>query len=94
MVVKIYIPTKNPMQSGKANTKKWHLEYDAVEDERFIDPVMGWTGNANTNSQLKLKFSTKEEAVDYAVRKGFEYIIVKPKAAKKIIKAYSDSFIM
>jgi hypothetical protein len=92
MVVKIYIPTRNPMQSGNANAKKWHLEYDAVEDERFIDPVMGWTGNANPNRQLRLVFDTQEEAIAYAVRKRLEYKVIKPKETKKIIKAYADNF--
>ena len=42
----IYIPVKTAMQSGTGKTKKWCLKLDRGND-RFIDPIMGWTGSTN-----------------------------------------------
>jgi len=89
--VKIYKPAKNAMQSGKGNIKKWVLEF-AKEDTRYIEPIMGWTGNSDTKRQLKLKFDSKEEAVNYAKRNKLEYKVIEPKQPKMIIKSYSDNF--
>lgn len=91
MSVKIYRPTKNAMQSGKANTKKWLLEFDA-ENTRFIEPIMGWTGNSDTRQQLKLTFDTMEQAVAYAKRKNLVYRVIEPKKAALHLQAYSDNF--
>ena len=92
MKVKIYKPTKNVMQSGKGNIKKWILEYEA-ESTRFIEPVMGWTGNTDTKRQIKLKFTSKKEAIEYAKRKELDYIIITPKKPVLKLRAYSDNFI-
>lgn len=89
--VKIYRPTKNAMQSGKGNLKQWVVEF-LQENTRYIEPVMGWTGNSDPKRQLKLKFDTKEEALNYAKNKKLEYTLIEPKQAKTIIKAYSDNF--
>jgi len=91
MLAQIYIPAKNAMQSGKAGTKKWVLEYDA-EAARSIDPLMGWTGSGDMKQQLKLRFATKEDAIAYAERNHIPYQVNAPKTPKPIAKAYADNF--
>jgi len=90
MSVKIYKPAKNAMQSGKGNTKKWVLEHDN-EDSRYIEPVMGWTGNSNPKSQINLKFDSKEAAIEYAKRKGIKYEVCEPNESKLKLQSYSDT---
>lgn len=90
MKVKIYKPIKNPMQSGKAKNH-WIIEFPE-ENTRFIDPVMGWIGNGDTQPQLKMKFDSKEKAIAYAERKGWEYELVLPHIPTTKIQAYSDNF--
>jgi hypothetical protein len=91
--VRIYRPTKNAMQSGKANLKKWVLECIA-ENTRYIEPIMGWTGNTDTDaSQLKLKFDSKEDAISYAKRKNLDYTVEEPEVPKVKIQAYADNFV-
>jgi hypothetical protein len=65
MRARIYRPAKNAMQSGKARTKQWLLEYEP-ETARTIDPLMGWTSSRDMRQQLCLEFDTAEEAVAYA----------------------------
>jgi hypothetical protein len=91
MLARIYRPTKNAMQSGRANTNAWVLEFEPAS-ARWSDPLMGWTQTADLNGQISVPFDTREEAVAYAQGRGIPFQILEPKPAKRIIKAYSDNF--
>lgn len=91
MNAKIYRPTKNAMQSGKANTKNWVLKFEP-EDSKSIDPLMGWTSNADTKQQLTIKFKTLEDAVKYAQSKNINYTITPPHQPKLIKQTYAENF--
>ena len=69
MLAKIYQPSRSAMQSGQARTRDWVLEF-VPADAKWIDPLMGWTGSDDMNSQVRLRFATREEAVAYAERYG------------------------
>ena len=87
---KIYKPAKTVMQSGKRNTKNWLLEFDTLNTG--INPLMGWETSKDTMSEVKLQFSTKEQAVNYAKKNNIIYYIVEPQENKIIKKSYSDNF--
>ncbi|MFN3514533.1 MAG: ETC complex I subunit [Phenylobacterium sp.] len=91
MLARIYRPAKNAMQSGRAKTKDWVLEF-APKAPRRPDPLMGWTLTADTDGQVRLSFDTKEEAIAYAQNRGIAFQLIEPKAQKRIIKAYADNF--
>ena len=80
MRARIYRPAKNAMQSGKARTKQWLLEYEP-ESPRTIDPLMGWTSSRDMRQQLQLDFDTAEEAVAYAKANGIPYQLFEPRSA-------------
>ena len=61
---KIYKPAKTAMQSGEGNTKNWLLEFDTLNTD--VNPLMGWQSSKDTMSEVKLEFSTKEQAINYA----------------------------
>tara|TARA_Y100000748_G_C15264016_1_gene397924 strand:+ start:56 stop:337 length:282 start_codon:yes stop_codon:yes gene_type:complete len=88
---KIYKPSKTAMQSGKRNSKKWLLEFDTLDTE--INPLMGWESSRDTMSEVKLEFSSKEEAINYVKKNNIEYYIVEPEKSKIIKKSYTDNFI-
>jgi len=88
---KIYKPTKTAMQSGERNTKKWLLEFDTLNTG--IDPLMGWESSKDTMSEVKLEFSTKEQAVNYAKRNNISYYIIEPQKRNIIKKSYTDNFL-
>ena len=79
------------MQSGTAKTKRWLLEY-VPEQPKYIDPLMGWTGGTDTKQQLKLFFSNKEDAVNYATLNNIPFELTQPHKRKKIKKSYADNF--
>ncbi|CUA99687.1 ETC complex I subunit [Pannonibacter indicus] len=91
MVARIYRPAKTAMQSGKAKTQRWVLDYEP-EVARSIDPLMGYTSSSDMKQQVRLFFETCEEAEAYAQRKGIAYRVEKPK--DRIIRgaSYSDNF--
>ena len=88
---KIYKPSKTVMQSGKRNTKKWILEFDTLNTG--VNPLMGWESSKDTMSEVKLEFSTKEEALNYVKKNNIEYYIVEPQKQKIIKKSYTDNFL-
>jgi hypothetical protein len=91
MPARIYIPTKTAMQSGRANTRKWVLEFEP-KDARRADPLMGWVGSRDTEGQLRLRFDKREEAVAYCERHGIDFAVTAPETAPLKIKAYADNF--
>jgi hypothetical protein len=91
MRARIYQPAKNAMQSGKARTKQWVMEYEP-EAPREIDPLMGWTSSTDMRSQVELEFDSREEAVAYAEAHAIPYQVFEPHLPKPHAKSYSDNF--
>ena len=81
------------MQSGVAKTKHWVLEY-SNQTGRDVDPLMGWTSSADTQTQVRLTFSSKEAALEYAEENGIEAVVCEPQSRKANIRArgYGENF--
>lgn len=93
MRARIYKPARNAMQSGSAKSKHWVLEY-APTSRREVDPLMGWTSSSDTQTQVRLRFATKEAALEYAEANGIDAIVVEPKPRKPNIRpgGYGENF--
>lgn len=91
MAARIYQMPKNALQSGKARTQNWVLEFAPAEAKR-PDPMTGWAGSGDTQEQVRLKFPSEDAARAYADKYGISYQITKtpPKTLK--IQAYADNF--
>ena len=91
MQARIYKRPRNAMQSGKAQTDQWILDFVPAEAKR-PDPLMGWAGSGDTRQQVQLKFSSCEEAQAYADKYGISAVvhIAPPRALK--LQAYADNF--
>ena len=88
---KIYIPNKNPMQSCMGKTDKWILEYETKDP--INNPLMGWESSSDTYTEIKLEFSSKTLAVNYAKKKKIDFEIIEPKKRKIVKKSYADNFL-
>ena len=88
---KIYIPNKNPMQSGLGKTDKWILEFETKDPTK--NPLMGWESSNDTFTELRLEFTTKELAINYAKKKKIDFEIIEPKKRKTVKKSYADNFL-
>lgn len=91
MTARIFKPARSASQSGSARTKEWVLEYEPAS-ARQVDPLMGWISSNDTNTQLKLEFETKDEAIAYATRNGIAFTVKEPAPHKRLNKSYSDNF--
>lgn len=93
MRARIYQPAKTAMQSGTAKTHTWVLEF-APASAREVDPLMGWTSSDDTQTQVRLRFESREAALAYAAEHGIEADVVDPKPRKPVIRArgYGENF--
>ena len=78
------------MQSGRGKQKNWLLEFDTRDPE--TNSLMGWESSDDTLKEVKLKFSSKEKAIDYADSNNIEYTVIEPKQKKFVIKPYAGNF--
>ena len=88
---KIYIPNKSPMQSGLGKINKWILEFETKDPTK--NPLMGWESSNDTLGELRLEFSSKDQAINYAKKMKITYEIIKPKKRKITKKSYADNFL-
>ena len=79
------------MQSGLGKTEKWILEYETENPSK--NPLMGWESSSDTYTELKLEFTTKELAINYAKKNKIDFEIIEPKQRKVIKKSYADNFL-
>ena len=79
------------MQSGLAKTNKWIIEFKTKDSG--LDPLMGWESSTDTLTELKLEFSTKELAIDYAKKNKIDFELIEPQKRKVVKKSYADNFI-
>ena len=80
------------MQSGYGKTDMWILEYETKDPT--TNPLMGWESSSDTFSELRLEFSTKELAINYAKKMKIDYELIEPKKRKTIKKSYADNFLV
>ena len=74
MRARIFQPPKTAMQSGWAKTQGWAIEF-VNGHARVPDPLMGWSGGGDTQTQVKLTFETRQEAIAYAERAGLQALL-------------------
>ena len=87
---KIYIPSKTATQSGLGKEDKWILEFDSKDTT--INPLMGWESSIDTMGEVKLEFSTRDKAIEYAKNNNISYKVIEPNKRKFIIKSYAENF--
>lgn len=91
MPARIYQRPKNAMQSGKALLDEWILEFAPAEARR-ADPLMGWAGSGDTQSQVTLQFASRDEALAYAQRHGIAATVHATPPRRLKLQAYADNF--
>ena len=79
------------MQSGTGKSDKWILEYETKDPSN--NPLMGWESSSDTYTEIKLEFSSKELAINYAKKKKIDFEIKEPRKRKVVKKSYADNFL-
>ncbi len=91
MTARIFQKPKNAMQSGKAQTDAWVLEFEQSEARR-ADQLTGWTGSGDTQRQVRLSFPDLNAAEEYAKKHKIAYIVTQTPQKKLKLQAYADNF--
>ena len=91
MAARIFQRSRNAMQSGKARADEWVLQFESHRPH-LPDPLTGWSGGADTQSQVTIAFPTVEAAKAYAEKNGISYHLVPPATTKLKLQAYADNF--
>ena len=88
---KIFSPNKSAMQSGLGKTGKWILEFETSNPTK--NPLMGWESSSDTLSELRLEFSSKNLAINYAKKNKIDFEVIESKKRKTVKKSYADNFL-
>lgn len=91
MIARISEVERKTTQSGKANNGRWLLEFERHEAQR-PDPLTGWNGSGDTNTQVRINFPTKDAAIAYCDKHGLNYHLVPAQPVRLKLQAYADNF--
>lgn len=92
--VRIYKQAKPATQSGDWQSKKWRMDWDVLpKGHRWENPLMGWQSSADYMQGTHLSFKSKEDAVHFAEKQGYEYFVQEPNERKFTPKAYANNFL-
>ncbi|KAI8942514.1 NADH:ubiquinone oxidoreductase 21kD subunit [Plenodomus lindquistii] len=91
--VRIYKPTKTATQSGNWNSSHWLMDWDVLpKGHRWENQLMGWQSSADFMNGHRIQFKTKEDAINFANKQGYEYFVQEPNTRKFRPKAYANLF--
>lgn len=89
----IFRPAKTPTQSGDWNAHHWRMDWDVLsKGHRWENPLMGWQSSADYMQGTHLNFKSKDDAINFANKQGYEYFVQEPNERKIIPKAYANNF--
>ncbi len=91
MSARIFQVSKATNQSGRAHTDHWVLEFESHSRAR-PDPLTGWPGGTDTQSQVSINFDSLDDAKRYAEKNSIAYHVVPPAERKMRIQSYADNF--
>ena len=90
----IYKPAKPATQSGTWHGHHWRMDWDVLsKGHRWENPLMGWQSSADYMQGTRLSFNSKEDAINFANKQGYEYFVQEPNESKRVPKAYATQFI-
>ncbi|KAK4202810.1 ETC complex I subunit conserved region-domain-containing protein [Triangularia verruculosa] len=92
--VRIYQPSKPATQSGTAKGSRWRMDWDVLgKGHRWENPLMGWQSSADSMQGTHLAFQSKEDAIAFAEKQGYEYFVQEPNTRAFTPKAYANNFL-
>ncbi|EJP67717.1 hypothetical protein ACQRIT_000558 [Beauveria bassiana] len=92
--VRIYKESKAATQSGTWRGHDWRMDWDILpKGHRWENPLMGWQSSGDFMQGTNLNFETKEDAIHFAEKQGYEYFVQEPNARKFTPKAYANNFL-
>ncbi|KAK7048414.1 ETC complex I subunit conserved region-domain-containing protein [Favolaschia claudopus] len=92
--VRVYMPTRNTMQSGGAKGERWRIDFDILQGGgRWENPLMGWASSADYVQGTRLTFKSQEDAINFAKKQGWDYYVQQPTVKRIPPKNYSENYL-
>ena len=88
--VRIFRPAKNAMQSGTHGVKRWKIEFEARQ--RWENNLMGWASSGDPLSNMLVDFGSKEDAIAFVEKNGWDYFIEEAAEKTPKTKSYANNF--
>ncbi|TFK52587.1 hypothetical protein OE88DRAFT_1627743 [Heliocybe sulcata] len=93
-VVRIFQPARSTTQSGSAKTNRWRLDWDILPGGgRWENPLMGWGSSADYMQGTRMSFRSKEDAIHFAEKQGWDYYVQPPPVKKIPPKNYAENYV-
>jgi NADH dehydrogenase (ubiquinone) Fe-S protein 4 len=90
----IYKPATPATQSGEWHGHHWRMDWDILnKGHRWENPLMGWQSSADFVQGTHINFKSKEDAIRFAEKQGYEYFVQEPNARRIASKAYANNFL-
>jgi NADH dehydrogenase (ubiquinone) Fe-S protein 4 len=90
----IYKEAKPATQSGDWHSHHWRMDWDILEKgHRWENPLIGWQSSADFMQGTHISFKSKEDAIRFAEKQGYEYFVQEPNERKFVPKAYANNFL-
>ncbi|KAE9400482.1 hypothetical protein BT96DRAFT_881316 [Gymnopus androsaceus JB14] len=92
--VRIYQPTRNTMQSGPNKGDRWRIDFDILlGGGRWENPLMGWASSADYMQGTRTSFRSKEDAIHFAEKQGWDYYVQLPEVKRVPPKNYAENYL-
>ncbi|RDA92177.1 hypothetical protein CP533_5623 [Ophiocordyceps camponoti-saundersi (nom. inval.)] len=92
--VRIYKESKPATQSGDFRGHHWRMDWDILpKGHRWENELMGWQSSGDFMQGTHLNFETKDDAIHFADKQGYEYFVQEPCSRKFTPKAYANNFL-
>ncbi|KAG8326201.1 NADH dehydrogenase Fe-S protein subunit 4 ndufs4 [Homalodisca vitripennis] len=88
--VHIFQTVKNAMQSGTDNVGQWSMQFETRE--RWENPLMGWASTGDPLSNMSIQFRSKDDAIDFCEKNGWQWFLEAEKEVKPKVKSYGFNF--
>ncbi|KIW21426.1 hypothetical protein PV08_02006 [Exophiala spinifera] len=92
--VRIYKPVRPATQSGTWGSHAWRLDWDPLpKGHRWENPLMGWQSSGDFMQGTNIKFKSKDDAIAFAEKQGYEWYVQEPNERRFVPKAYANNFL-
>jgi NADH dehydrogenase (ubiquinone) Fe-S protein 4 len=70
------------------------MDWDILsKGHRWENPLIGWQSSGDFMQGTHLNFKSKEDAIRFAEKQGYEYFVQEPNSRKIIPKVYANNFL-
>ncbi|PKS05870.1 hypothetical protein jhhlp_007700 [Lomentospora prolificans] len=91
--VRIYKEAKPATQSGNWQGHHWRMDWDILpKGHRWENPLMGWQSSGDMMQGTRMFFHSKEDAIRFAEKQGYEYFVQEPNTRAFKPKSYANNF--